>query len=636
MPFLVLPLLLLALFAVIPVAYAHPKSMYLIANHHTAQFDAWNINPDGTGTYQATYWLSHATDPAGIAIDESSTTLFVTSEFSGGVEMVDATTMTSLGVSSGPQNLAGIDVDDANDDIYAVGRMTNALYVYDWDPVGKTLTPKAGFNPYYLPGCSQALGIDFDGTRGILWVADGGAGVARAYDIMTWIEDATVSFTPSHKPIDIAVDRLRGFVYTTSMYYQVAYVPSGSGSDLISKFDLTTRTETTIDMGHDGVGIAVDEVTGYVYVTGGYYDQSLEVWDPSTGTKLQDTGDIGGPAGICIPREEVAYNPLHLSKDDGVVDCVNPGDTITYTICFDNLLNNYPVTNVVLVDNLPAETDFVSASDGGTYSSGPHTVTWNIGTLPALAPQDCVTLVVTVKSGTTPGITIDNAVTINAAEPGTGPTTVHEYTDICPKHTLTIHSVPTGVTFTVDSMSHTTSWSETYDDGASVNLVMPETHTVGDAKYYWNQWDDGDPSRSRTVIMDADKTLTGEFTGPYYELTVTSLPITGITYTIDGVPKVTSHTEWLLGGSYTLEMPETHNGYVWSHWLEDGDTNRVKTITLPGTTWTGVFVPVPVGGYWVPINKFELLAPWIGLVSVLIPAVAVSVAYAKHRKKQQN
>lgn len=37
-------------------------------------------------------------------------------------------------------------------------------------------------------------------------------------------------------------------------------------------------------------------------------------------------------------------------------------------------------------------------------------------------------------------------------------------------------------------------------------------------------------------------------------------------------------------------MPETHNGYVWSHWLEDGDPNRTKTVTLPGTTWTGVFV----------------------------------------------
>lgn len=42
-----------------------------------------------------------------------------------------------------------------------------------------------------------------------------------------------------------------------------------------------------------------------------------------------------------------------------------------------------------------------------------------------------------------------------------------------------------------------------------------------------------------------------------------------------------------------------------------------------------------VGGFWTPINKVELLAPWIGLVS-LIAVATISVAYVKHRKKQQN
>jgi hypothetical protein len=44
--------------------------------------------------------------------------------------------------------------------------------------------------------------------------------------------------------------------------------------------------------------------------------------------------------------------------------------------------------------------------------------------------------------------------------------------------------------------------------------------------------------------------------------------------------------------------------------------------------------PLPVGGVWVPINKFQLLAPWIGLASVITLA-AVSIVYVKHRKKQQ-
>jgi len=42
---------------------------------------------------------------------------------------------------------------------------------------------------------------------------------------------------------------------------------------------------------------------------------------------------------------------------------------------------------------------------------------------------------------------------------------------------------------------------------------------------------------------------------------------------------------------------------------------------------------LPVGGVWVPINRFELLASWITLTS-LITVTAVSVVYAKHKKKQ--
>jgi len=43
----------------------------------------------------------------------------------------------------------------------------------------------------------------------------------------------------------------------------------------------------------------------------------------------------------------------------------------------------------------------------------------------------------------------------------------------------------------------------------------------------------------------------------------------------------------------------------------------------------------PVGGFWIPISKTELLAPWITLAS-LITVAAASVVYVKHRKKQQS
>lgn len=43
----------------------------------------------------------------------------------------------------------------------------------------------------------------------------------------------------------------------------------------------------------------------------------------------------------------------------------------------------------------------------------------------------------------------------------------------------------------------------------------------------------------------------------------------------------------------------------------------------------------PVGGVWVPIDKAELLAPWIGLASLMVVAAA-SIVCVKRRKKQQN
>jgi len=193
------------------------------------------------------------------------------------------------------------------------------------------------------------------------------------------------------------------------------------------------------------------------------------------------------------------------------------------------------------------------------------------------------------------------------------------------------------------------------DNTQQVNIYM--------SGYCANFWDDGYPSGgnywsdhvctgnpsngTQPYVIDADNIDHYPFQDPngwLHELTVTSSPITGVTFTINGIPEITSYTEWLPEGSYTLGMPETHNGYVWSHWLEDGDTNRIKTITLPGTIWTGVFVPASppptVGGHMVLIDKIELApSPWtstlIAFASVIIFATAISVVYVKHRKKQQ-
>jgi len=177
------------------VAYA--KSLYLASEHHQKLFDAWNINPDGTITKQATYGLQYATDPAGIAIHNDSKIIFITSEMSGGVEIVDPVTLTYLEVSNGPTNLAGIDVDEANDIVYAVKRETNDLYIFKWDRVAKSLTQESKID---LPGCSGAYGLALDEIRGTLWVADTAAGG------IPWDQDTFEVTGLAASPVDIGVN----------------------------------------------------------------------------------------------------------------------------------------------------------------------------------------------------------------------------------------------------------------------------------------------------------------------------------------------------------------------------------------------------------------------------------------------
>ena len=142
-----------------------------------------------------------------------------------------------------------------------------------------------------------------------------------------------------------------------------------------------------------------------------------------------------------LTLEKVApIRALNITKTDDVADgvCVNPGDQITYTICYDNLLNQYDIHNVTIVDTLPANVSFVSATGGGTYN--PHTVTWNIGTVTAGASEVCVTLTVRVNAGAE-NTTLTNCAEIDGDEVGSTQSCVD--TDVCERPTPTPTPYPT-------------------------------------------------------------------------------------------------------------------------------------------------------------------------------------------------
>jgi uncharacterized repeat protein (TIGR01451 family) len=272
----------------------------------------------------------------------------------------------------------------------------------------------------------------------ILWVADGGNRMVRAYNTSTWAEDTSLSFSTASTgkgPIGMGMDRRRGIIYWGSMRFG-AYVPPYAGSSDLYKFDLNTRTLTSQTVaaydpyyGRLGevVDVSVDEDTGLVYIT---ETSHMSVWDTSTSpwTMLQRHYFGPRPATCGLVVTNVSYMPdLAIEKTDDVEDDDCARRNIQYTVSYENT-GEMDLTGVDLVDDLPSEVDFVSASGLGYYNATDHQVIWKIGPLAEGATGSAV-VDVRVNASATPGSEIINYATIESNE--TAATTVHEKTFIC-------------------------------------------------------------------------------------------------------------------------------------------------------------------------------------------------------------
>ena len=112
------------------------------------------------------------------------------------------------------------------------------------------------------------------------------------------------------------------------------------------------------------------------------------------------------------PPPEPPGTDLAIDKSDSS-DPVDPGTNLTYTL---QITNNGPSdsTGAVVVDALPSGVSFVSATDGGTYDSGSHTVSWAIDAL-ANGASTSVNITVTVNESITADI-ITNTAAVDANE----------------------------------------------------------------------------------------------------------------------------------------------------------------------------------------------------------------------------
>ena len=408
-----------------PSNFGWAKSLYVINDTETLTLQAYKI--EGTNLIWQTQYtcVSQVSGGAvGIALDESEygAFLFVTFESDNKIELVNAKSMQYVATVTAPQanNLAGIVVDQGRRKVYVIDRGENNLYIYSWNAMTRELTLDLPA-PYYveLQDCHQGYGLAVDEGNGRLYVGDNTTSV-KYYDTSDWAKLG--QFTITDTVVGVALNAQNQFVYTGSSQF--------GSSTRLTKYSLGTTIETSVDVGSPVLGIAVDEDTSLVYLTtyeGGLSPDRLIIYNSALVKQQWESGDIGNPAGVCVPKGNILYKEdrFSLSKIDDVVDCASPPDQFTYTISYN--ANGYADTGVVIIDYLPLQVDYLSCTGGGSYDAPTHTVTWTLGDISGSA-SGTLEISVQVNGFARPGTTITNAVEM---EGDTYYSKRTEDTDIC-------------------------------------------------------------------------------------------------------------------------------------------------------------------------------------------------------------
>jgi uncharacterized repeat protein (TIGR01451 family) len=240
---------------------------------------------------------------------------------------------------------------------------------------------------------------------------------------------------------------------------------------------------------------------------------ALQLESEKTGaTDIMLTGESGAWfAQAVIPLEDIK---LRISKTDGVTTA-KPGDTLTYTIDYENY-GPAPAGQTTIVDTLPAGATFVSASNGGTLSGDGKTVTWNVGTVAAGAKGQ-VTLTVKLDPIFPAGkTTLTNTVVISTVgEADTSDNTATDTTDVIAQATLDVEKsgAPEPVS-PGDNLTYTINWTVGGDAfsqdvrlvdtlPANVSFVSADNGGVYDQNAGTVTWSLGDitPTKNGSVTL---------------------------------------------------------------------------------------------------------------------------------------
>jgi hypothetical protein len=330
-------------------------------------------------------------------------------------------------------------------------------------------------DPYItiVGGTTLTTGSDGSWVSETTW-PDSGGGISTVYPIPWWQQGVNMSdnkgSTTMRNIPDVAMVACNIFVIYGNGHESSSFGGTSCAVPLWAAFTALVNQQTA------ACGGPVGFINPAVYAIGGGTNYTSCFHDITTGCNTDPccpgkfcavpgydlrTG-WGTPTGQNLINALLAFPSSSCActlSDDLNGDCVGPGREINYTIDYNYPAGPFPDIDADIIDNLPAEVDFNSASGPNYVHSGSNTVIWHIGTL---HPGDSVsvTLKVNVKSCVEPNITITNK--CNIISSGQVLCTAYDYTLVCPVPTLTEVDNITGcanpdsdVNYTINDVNYT-------------------------------------------------------------------------------------------------------------------------------------------------------------------------------------
>lgn len=365
------------------------KSMFAIGNMYGAPSTvliSYDLQYEGIQKQEILNIPSHGSGAYDICMESHDELLFVSFRSSNIIECVDASLFKNYGFAelNNISNPASIQYSDELGILYALERNTKKLFRYAWcyDDTSFTLQ---GSSPYYteLESITNGQDLAYDCKNKLIYVADSSQSSIHYFSTNDLSHQGCVDV--SQKSSSVAVDDGK-YLYSAT---------SGYGSKIL-QYDLVNGSIRSYYLSPDTyvVKLEVDTMTSNLFASLSSTSGINKILVLDTILEeifLLDDEAIVYPAGMCVPDQDIGYNPYDVEKDDGVFTWISPGTIIRYTISYKNLLN-YPLENVIITDWLPSD-QYVSiwnVSDNGVYDQQEHTITWEVGTLPAGGTEDDV------------------------------------------------------------------------------------------------------------------------------------------------------------------------------------------------------------------------------------------------------